>query len=79
MSSRNSAPGLDWAAGLPTTAEDVAALRSAADAPMSPAEYLRFVSQLQPSHETLRLRPIFKGEPFTLDESCGSSKWEPRE
>lgn len=67
MSSEKPAAELALEQGLPTTAEDVRALRAAA-APhaLAPADYLRFLRLVKASYEELRRRPVFKGEPFTL-------------
>lgn len=52
---------------LPTTAEDVAALRRNQPGPMSYAEYIAFLERLpQATYEELRARPVSKGEPFRL-------------
>ncbi|MEM6456706.1 MAG: hypothetical protein AAF772_16565 [Acidobacteriota bacterium] len=54
---------------LPTTPEDVAALRRAREASltMTPAAYGAFLKMLGPADiETLRARPVFSGPPFEL-------------
>ena len=67
MSSKKPSADLDLESGLPTTTEDVAALRAAAaHPPMSPAEYLRFLSQFTFDQKALRERRGPQGEPFTL-------------
>jgi len=56
---------------LPTTPEDVAALRRARrDSAMSPQQIADAVRQFEsPTYAELRERPGLRGEPFTLSES----------
>ena len=53
---------------LPTTPEDVEALRRArAASAMTPADFVRALEQLGTlSPEELRARPVLRGEPFVL-------------
>ncbi len=68
MSSSGSADPLDLARDLPTSADDVAALRRAAAPRRVPLnDYLRFLDSLGPvPPEALRGRPGPRGEVFRL-------------
>ncbi len=69
MSSSASPEPLDLERDLPTTAEDVAALRALPAPRLSFEAYLRFLAWLGPAAPaTLRKRPVPAGAPpFTLD------------
>jgi hypothetical protein len=69
MSSRDPSELLDLDRGLPTTPQDVEALRRLRQMPLvlTAGEYFRFLAILpQPSPEELRRRPGPRGEPFRL-------------
>ena len=68
MSSRERSEPLDLERGLPTTAEDVAALRRIRSlGTLDGAAYLRALASLpQPSWDVLRARPGPRGEAFDL-------------
>ena len=69
MISRDRFEALDLEKGLPTTKEDVAALRRIRQSGpvLSAEEYFRFLSALpQPSADDLRQRRGPRGEPFRL-------------
>ena len=69
MSSPGRSEPLDLEKGLPTTPEDVAALRRIrrSGRALTHAEYFRFLAALpQPAPEDLRRRPGPRGEPFSL-------------
>ena len=59
---------LDLSRGLPTTPEDVAALRRLRRrAPISTQDFLRFLASLPaPTYAALRARKGPRGEPFRL-------------
>lgn len=72
---KSSRPSLDrndldsLEADVPTTAEDVAALRAARATTMTGDEYLAFLASLGDSpRDVLAARPILDGEPFVLQE-----------
>ncbi len=71
MSSREHSRLLDLDRGLPTTPEDVAALRRARErSALDMVAFLRALASLpQPRWETLRARPGPHGEPFELTSS----------
>lgn len=68
MKSNERSEPLDLEAGLRTTPADVEALRRArVTPPMSPAEYLEFLSRFEATPEELRRRRGPRGpEPFRL-------------
>ena len=69
MRSYDRAEPLDLERGLPTTPEDVAALRRLRSlSPVATADYLRFMAALKPpTWRWLRSRRGPSGEPFRLD------------
>lgn len=60
--------------GTPTTPEDIEALRRRPSPPMSPEEYLRFLSQFKYSQASLRARRGPQGERFVLPPVDGARK-----
>ena len=67
MSSNDRPDLLDLERGLPTTEEDVIALRKLRYPSMTDAEYMRFLTTLHtPDQETLRAKHGPRGEPFKL-------------
>lgn len=67
MSSNHDPEPLDLERGLPTTAEDVAALKRLRYRCVSTEDYLRFLRSLAPpTTEELRRKPGPKGPPFRL-------------
>ena len=67
MSSKDLSEPLDLARGLPTTPEDVAALRTLRAPKMDDAAYAGMLLELQPSDTSvLRSKPGPRGEPFRL-------------
>jgi hypothetical protein len=67
MSSSEKDDHLDLGRDLPTTAEDVAALRRNQPGPMSYAEYIEFLKRLPlATYAELRARPLLKGQAFKL-------------
>jgi hypothetical protein len=67
MSSKPASEPLDLERGLPTTPEDVAALRRASHNAVPDAELVRFLANFPPpTREELRRKPGPHGEPFRL-------------
>lgn len=67
MSSNDRPKHLDLARGLPTTARDVAALRTMRYPAMTDAEYVRFLASFAtPSRDELAAQRGPRGTPFRL-------------
>lgn len=67
MSSNDRSDRLDLETGLPTTAQDVTALRNLRSISMTDAEYVRFLAALPaPSFDQLAAKRGPMGEPFRL-------------
>ena len=67
MRSNGKSEPLNLARGLKTTPQDNAVLRSLRYAPMTDAEYIRFLSEFpDPDHEALAHKRGPSGEPFRL-------------
>ena len=78
MSSRRPGEPLDLSRGLPTTPEDVAALRAASRPYVSPEELVRFLASFPPpTTEELRRKPGPRGEPFRLGPTRASTNPSP--
>ena len=67
MRSTDRSERLDLSRGLPTTAQDVAALRALRYSRMTDEDYVRFLAVLAlPGSVQLREKPGPRGEPFRL-------------
>ncbi|HCF60688.1 MAG TPA: hypothetical protein DFS52_22145 [Myxococcales bacterium] len=68
MKSSERSTDLDLETGIPTTSEDVQALRRLGRPTLSPEAYLRLLESFHVSYESLRNRRGPRGEPFTLGD-----------
>ena len=67
MSSNDHSEHLDLVRGLPTTADDVAALEKLRPSRMDDAEYLRMLLEFQPADTSVLAKKRGpRGEPFRL-------------